>query len=114
MGNPFDTVLTEIDKMIAIIDQEEKKEWCESERAANHEEKESTEREIEGLTDTINELDDAINNPETGLIKMIADTEESITKNHDNQAEQTASRAEENRAYQTNIKNIVGAEELLT
>merc|ERR1719316_2638629 len=117
--NPFDTVLEEIDKMIAIIEDEEKadvenKEWCESERAANHEEKESTEREIEGLTDTINELDDAINNPETGLIKMIADTEESITKNHDNQAEQTASRAEENRAYQTNIKNIVVAEELLT
>jgi len=116
--NPFDTVLEEIDKMIAIIEDEEKadvenKEWCESERAANHEEKESTEREIDTLEETINTLDDAINNPETGLIVMIADTEKSIQENHDNQAEQTASRAEENRAYQTNIKNIVVAEELL-
>merc|ERR1719424_943552 len=45
---------------------------------------------------------------------MIADTEESLKVNHDDQVESTTTRAEENRAYQTDIKNIVVAEELLT
>merc|ERR1719428_2586328 len=116
--NPFDTVLEEIKKMIEIIDQEakadlEQKEWCESERAEYHERKEKTERSIEDLKETINTLDDEINNPETGLLKMIADTEASIKENHDSQVEQTTDRGEENRLYQEEIKNIQVTKELL-
>merc|ERR1719428_529476 len=116
--NPFDTVLEEIKKMIEIIDQEakadlEQKEWCESERAEYHERKEKTERSIEDLKETINTLDDEINNPETGLLKMIADTEDSLKQNHDSQVEQTTDRGKENRLYQENIKNIQVTKELL-
>merc|ERR1719473_1963749 len=110
--NPFDTVLEEIKKMIAIIEEEEEadvkqKEWCESERAENHENKESTEREIDGLEETINTLENDI----TGLIESIAETEKSLKENHASQTEETATRSEENRAYQTNIKNIVSVQE---
>jgi len=116
--NPFDTVLEEIKKMIAIIDEEEKadveqKEWCISEREENHENKETAERNIQTLKEEIDKLDDTINNEETGLLAMIADTEKSLQENHDNQVEETSDRAEENRLYQTNIKNIQTAKELL-
>lgn len=108
--NPFDTVLEEIKKMIVIIDEEakadlEQKEWCESERAEYHQRKEDTERSISELEEKINTLDDTINNPETGLLKMIADTEESLKQNHESQTEQTTDRGKENRLYQENIKN---------
>merc|ERR1719420_2055693 len=117
--NPFDTVLAEIKKMIEVIEQEEKadkeqKEWCESERAEYHEKKEETKRQIKDLEETINTLDDEINNPEDGLLVMIANTEGDIKTNHDNQVEQTSDRAGENRAYQANIKNIQVVKKLLT
>jgi len=116
--NPFDTVLDEIKKMVDVIHQEEEadkenKEWCESERTEYHENKEKAERSIEELKETINTLDDAINNPETGLIAMIAETEQSLTNNHDDQAESTTTRGQENQLYQADIKNLVTAEELL-
>eukprot|EP00746_Dinoflagellata_sp_MGD_P152888 gnl/MRDRNA2_/MRDRNA2_83946_c0_seq1.p1 gnl/MRDRNA2_/MRDRNA2_83946_c0~~gnl/MRDRNA2_/MRDRNA2_83946_c0_seq1.p1 ORF type:complete len:768 (-),score=287.21 gnl/MRDRNA2_/MRDRNA2_83946_c0_seq1:27-2033(-) len=117
--NPFDTVLEEIEKMIAIIDEEakadlEQKEWCASEREEYHQRKEDTERAISELEEKINTLDDTINNPETGLLKMIADTEESLKQNHESQTEQTTDRGKENRLYQENIKNIQVVKELLT
>merc|ERR1719197_697076 len=116
--NPFDTVLEEIAKMIKLIDEEQKadeeqKEWCETEREENHKKKEEKEKKIEDLKAKIEELVDRIDNPETGLKAMIKQTEEDLKKNHDDQVAETASRAEENKAYQTNIKNIVVAEGLL-
>merc|ERR1719316_980225 len=116
--NPFDTVLEEIKKMIVIIDEEakadlEQKEWCESEREEYHKRKEDTKRAIADLEETINTLDDEINNPETGLLVMIADTEESLKQNHESQTEQTTDRGKENRLYQENIKNIQVVKELL-
>merc|ERR1719262_726544 len=44
---------------------------------------------------------------------MIKENEDSLKQNHDNQVTQTAERAEANRAYQTNIKNVVVAQGLL-
>merc|ERR1719217_1220721 len=116
--NPFKTVLDEIDKMIALIDEEQKsdeeqKEWCETERDENHKKKEEKEAKIEDLNAKIEELVDRIDNPETGLKAMIKQTEEDLKKNHDDQVSETASRQEENKAYQINIKNIVTAEGLL-
>merc|ERR1711937_131021 len=66
-------------------------------------------RSIKGLEETINTLENDI----TGLHESIAEAEESLTQNHNAQAEETKSRSEENRAYQTNIKNIQTAKELL-
>jgi len=116
--NPFDTVLDEIKKMVEVIHQEEEadkeqKKWCEDERDESHKNKEKAERSIEELKETINTLDDAINNPETGLVAMIAETETSLQNNHDDQAESTTTRGQENQLYQADIKNLVTAEELL-
>merc|ERR1719163_2111473 len=116
--NPFDTVLEEIDKMIKLIDEEQKadeenKEWCETEREENHKKKEEKEKKIEDLKAKIEELVDRIENPETGLKVQIKQTEDDLKKNHEAQVTETAQRAEENKAYQMNIKNIVTAEGLL-
>jgi hypothetical protein len=104
--------------MIDVIDEEEKadvenKEWCETERDENHNNKETAEDNIKSLKETINTLDDEINNPETGLLAKIAETEDGIQKNHDDQATETADRQAENAIYQQNVKNIVAAEGLL-
>jgi chromosome segregation ATPase len=112
--NPFDTVLEEIKKMIAIIDEEakadeEQKIWCEEEREEYHKNKEETERSIGELKEKINNLENEI----TGLLEDIATTEEGLKTNHESQTEQTADRGEENRLYQENIKNIQVVKELL-
>merc|ERR1719161_2985699 len=104
--------------MIKLIDEEQKadeenKEWCETEREESHKKKEEKEAKIEDLKAKIEELVDRIDNPETGLKAMIKQTEEDLKKNHDDQVAQTSERAEENKAYQINIKNIVEAESLL-
>merc|ERR1719399_845342 len=116
--NPFTVVLDEIDKMIKLIDEEQKsdeeqKEWCETEREENHKKKEEKEKKIEDLKAKIEELVDRIENPETGLKVQIKQTEDDLKKNHDAQVTETAQRAEENKAYQMNVKNIVAAEGLL-
>jgi len=116
--NPFETVLTEIDKMIALIDKEQKADqdqfdWCESERSDSHEKKTKAEDEILALQDEIQTLDDSINNEETGFKAVIKAEQESLKNNLDSQGSETKERQAENTAYQTAIKNIVGAEKLL-
>merc|ERR1712146_183902 len=81
--NPFKVVLDEIDKMIKLIDEEQKadeeqKEWCETERDENHKKKEEKEKKIEDLKAKIEELVDRIDNPETGLKAQIKQTEEDL------------------------------------
>merc|ERR1712146_802566 len=81
--NPFKVVLDEIDKMIKLIDEEQKadeeqKEWCETEREENHKKKEEKEKKIEELNAKIEELVDRIDNPETGLKAQIKQTEEDL------------------------------------
>jgi len=117
-GNPFETVLTEIDKMKALIEEEakvdkEQLDWCTKEtetNEANLEEKKST---IETLEGTITELVNAIEDPETGLKKQIADTEESLEQNAESQATETANRKEANAVYQKNVADAVEAAALL-
>jgi hypothetical protein len=116
--NPFETVLKEIKKMIVIIDEEQKTDdeqlaWCGSEREEYHGNKEKAEASIEDLKAEIEKLDDSINNPETGFKASIKENEEMLQTNHDNQVEETTQRAEANKAYQTNVKNTVVAQELL-
>jgi len=116
--NPFATVLKEIEKMIALIEAEEKDDkknldWCKNETEVFEGKKSDAESQILDLKSAIQKLDDSINNPETGFIAMIKQNEDNLKKNHDNMVDTTTQRADENRAYQTSIKNIVAAEELL-
>merc|ERR1719388_678251 len=112
--NPFETVLKEIKKMIAIIDEEQKTDdeqlaWCGSEREEYHGNKEKAEASIEDLKAEIEKLDDSINNPETGFKASIKENEEMLQDNHNSQVEETSQRAEANKAYQTAVKNTVVA-----
>merc|ERR1719359_1062160 len=117
-GNPFTVVLAEIEKVLALIGEEgkvdkENLEWCNSEREENHKILEAHIEAISPLEQEIQALDILINDPETGLLAQIKNTEEALTANHENQVSETATRSEENLNYQTDIANIVEAEGLL-
>eukprot|EP00928_Gymnodinium_smaydae_P041589 TRINITY_DN28122_c1_g1_i1.p1 TRINITY_DN28122_c1_g1~~TRINITY_DN28122_c1_g1_i1.p1 ORF type:complete len:753 (+),score=189.42 TRINITY_DN28122_c1_g1_i1:46-2304(+) len=118
-GNPFNSVLEAISKMIALVDEEAKVDqkqfdWCEDERKTNGDNLQSKNDAISGLDGDITTLTSAINDPATGLKKQIEDTETSIDENMKNQRDETADRRTENKAYTKNIADIVEAESLLT
>merc|ERR1719454_266438 len=117
-GNPFTVVLEEIEKVLAIISEEgkvdkENLEWCNTEREENHKILEAHVEAIATLKQEIQDLDILINDPETGLLAQIKDTEDKLTANHESQVSETAKRSEDNLNYQTDIANIVEAEDLL-
>merc|ERR1719183_2373195 len=116
--NPFDTVLAEIEKVLGIIKKEgeadqDNLDWCNEERDNNDKSLEEKKSQISSLTDKIQKLDDDINLPETGLLAQIEATEDSLTRNHNNQVQSTKTRSEENLDYQGNIANLVEAERLV-
>jgi len=117
-GNPFTVVLAEIEKILAIISEEgkvdkENLDWCNAEREENHKILEAHIAAIETLGQEISDLDILINDPETGLLAQIKQTEDALTANHESQVSETTKRSESNLNYQTNIGNIVEAEGLL-
>jgi len=117
--NPFDTVLDEIDKMIELIGEEaaqdkENLDWCNKERKENKAELKQKKKDILGLEKEIDRLDDLINNPKEGLKVSIAEQEQKLVENNEAQKTETASRLEENIAYQKDVKNLVQAESILT
>jgi hypothetical protein len=116
--NPFDTVLTEIDKMIELIGEEgkadkENLDWCNKERKENKASLKEKKKEILSLEEKIDKLTKLIEDPETGLKKQIADEELSLVQNKEAQTKETAQRLEENVAYQADVKNLVKAESIL-
>jgi len=119
VGNPFDTVLDEIKKMLTLIDEEakrdkEQKAWCEQERDENNKLKEEElEPKIEKLENMIEKLEEDINAPEEGLKDSIKSTEGEINANREAQGEETAARKEENTAYQKSVRNFVDAQTIL-
>jgi len=111
-------VLDKIDEIIAIIDEEgetDKKnfDWCNTEREENHKVLTAHKEAIKTLKTEISDLEILIDDPETGLRTQIAETEQSIKDNHDSQVSKTAARGLENKDYQTSIKNIVAAQDVL-
>jgi len=117
-ANPFDTVLKEIKKMIGLIAEEGKSDkenldWCNKERDENEASLKEKKAEILALEEKIDKLTKEIEDPETGLKKQIADTEESLVQNKEAQTTETADRLEENVAYQKDVKNLVAAESIL-
>lgn len=117
-GNPFDTVLSEIDKMLEVIVEEgkvdkENLDWCNSERTDNDASLDDKKDQISTLEGAIDDLTDTIENPETGLKVMIDQTNDALKGNVEAQVKQTKNRKEENKAYQQNIRTLVKAEEIL-
>jgi len=118
-GNPFAEVLDQIEKMLKLNEEEGKSDkenldWCNEERTTNDEKHSEKVDQIDTLTGEIEELNTTINDPETGLKKQIKSTEESLSMCIEAQKTETKDRMEANSAYQTDIKNLVSAEEILT
>jgi len=116
--NPFKVVLEEIEKMIALIAEEgttdqEKHDWCVTERQNKDVELGDAKSQITTLEAQIGELHIAIEDPETGLLVTIKNTEDSLTSNREDQKSQTEARTKENLVYQANIQTLVEAEDLL-
>lgn len=117
-SNVFDTVLTEIDKMLGVIVKEgkadkENLDWCNSERTENDEQLSNRNNEIDALNGDIDELDTTINDPTTGLKFQIKSTETGLAENVDAQKKQTEERRDANMAYQQDVKNLVAAQSIL-
>jgi len=116
--NPFDVVLAEIKKMVALIAEEgtadkQQLEWCNVERTATTRTIEEKGAEILRLNGAIAALESDIEAPEVGLKAMIASTEQSLETNFQSQKDQSEQRTEENQAYQADIANLQSAQELL-
>jgi len=116
--NPFDKVIKEIESMLKLIVEEgeadqKQLDWCDSEREANDEELNKRTDQIETLEGEIDDLDDQINNPETGLIAQIKSTEEDITENQETQASERKTRNEEHTVYLEETSNCKSAEAIL-
>jgi len=90
-----------------------KLDWCDEEREANDSELEKRTDQIETLEGTIDDLDDQINNPETGLIAQIKSTEEDITENQATTASETKTRNEEHAVYLEETASCKTAEDIL-
>lgn len=117
-GNPFNKVEQELDQMLSLIHEEEKadveqKDWCDSERAENHEQlaaKKDNKEELEGAKAT---LQDVIGHPKTGLKTLLVEEQAKLAENRKAQADETEDRGLENAMYQGNIKNLVDTQKTL-
>jgi hypothetical protein len=117
-GNPFETVLVEIEKMVKLAESEGKEDkknldWCKSERDENNENLQDRKDDILSLEGETDKLDTTINDPVKGLKEQLKSTEASLVQNNEAQISQTKQRTEENVAYQADIRNLVNADDLL-
>jgi len=117
-GNPFATVLTEIEKMITLIDAEEAQDtkelnWCNAERETNDATLEQKVIDISTIETQITDLTNPIEDPETGIKKQIGDTEQSLETNSENQKAETTARREATSTYSQAITHSVEAQSLL-
>jgi hypothetical protein len=116
--NPFATVLKTIEQMLKVIEDEgladqAKYDWCKDERKTKNEELENLATTIGGIKGAVAKLDAAINDPAIGLKATIAQTEEDLKQNVQDQKDKTAIRTKENMKYQKDIHNLVEAADLL-
>jgi len=117
-GNPFKTVLAEIEKMKKTIVAEaaadqENKVWCEKERSNSKNDLEAKNSEITNLKEAIDKVDESINDPKTGFKQMIKEKDAALLQNQEGQVEQTKTRNQENAAYQEDVRNLSDAEDIL-
>jgi len=117
-GNPFVEVLAEIEKMLDLIVEEGKQDkenldWCNTERDDNDASLTEKINQIDTLNGEIETLEETIDDPETGLKAQIKEAEASLLSCVKSQKTETAERTEANLLYQTDIKNLVAAEDIL-
>merc|ERR1719201_3067582 len=117
-GASFDMIFEEIDKVLKVMAEEGEADktnldWCNAEREENHETLENHIKAITLLEQEVDELKDIIHNPETGLLAQIDEAQTSLKDNHDSMVTKTQERGAENKDYQSNIKNIVAAQDVL-
>merc|ERR1740116_831178 len=117
--NPFAVVITEIEKMLKLLEMEEAAddeqfEWCNKERDDNEKSLKEKKSQIESLESDIEKLINRIEDPKTGLKVLIANDEQSLVENDASQKSETATRTDENLAYQKDIANLQEATTLLT
>jgi chromosome segregation ATPase len=117
-GNVFSEVITEIEDMLKLNEEEgkadkENLDWCNSEREENDGSLETLTNSISDLETTIDDLTTSIKDPETGLKAQIKNTEDSLLQCVQAQKTETKDRVEANSEYQVNIKNLVSAQEIL-
>jgi len=117
-GNAFTKVLESIEKMKELIVEEakvdkEQFDFCKEERKENNDKKDEKKEQIEDLESGIAELEKSIDDPETGLKAMIAESEESLEENSKSQSDETKARREENLLYQKSVSNTADAVEML-
>jgi 5-hydroxyisourate hydrolase-like protein (transthyretin family) len=117
-GNVFEEVLSEIDNMLKLNEEEgkadkENLDWCNSEREETDGNLEDLTNSITDLETTIDDLTTTIGDPETGLKVQLKNTEDSLLQCVQAQKTETKDRVEANSEYQVNIKNLVSAQEIL-
>lgn len=117
-GSPYSKVVSELDEMIELIHKEEaadtdQKNWCVEERSRSKEELSVKKTDKDGLESSMTELEDTINNVDTGLKTLIKAETAKLAENKKAQADEVEDRGLENVAYQSNIKNLVNSQKLL-
>merc|ERR1719276_559005 len=117
-GNPFTEVIGEIEKMLKLIVKEgeqdkENLDWCNTEREENDASLTEKINQIDTLNGEIDIVEETIDDPVTGLKTQIKETEESLETCVTSQKTETKDRTEANLLYQTDIKNLVAAEDIL-
>jgi len=117
-GNPFEIVFAKIDEIIKLIGEEGKADkqnldWCDAEREKNDKDLKEFTQNIETLVSEMDDIDVAINDPASGLLVQIKDSEKQHTENEESQAKETDMRGEENGRYQQNIRDLQEAQDLL-
>merc|ERR1719221_2334536 len=93
---------------------EEQLQWCRDERQENNKNLADAKAEIVSLEGQIADLEELIDHPQTGLKKMIADTEDSLEVNTKSQKDETEERTKDNLAYQEDISHLVEAQSLVS
>merc|ERR1740121_2686425 len=93
---------------------EEQLTWCRDERKINNKNLADKKAQIVTLNGEIATLVDTIDNPVTGLKKMIQDTEDGLAANQESQTKETQQRTEDNLAYQEDIAHLVEAADLVS
>jgi len=117
-GNPFTTILKQIDEMLDLIEKEGRADqdnlnWCNSERTDNDADLTDKNAQIDTLDGEIETLKTTIDDPETGLKTQIKSTEDSLITCVQTQKTETTDRVEANLMYQGDVKNLVAAEAIL-
>merc|ERR1719440_136834 len=117
-NNPFTVVFDEIDKMIDVIEEEQKADekkfdLCKKQTDEGEKALAETNDEIDNLEQGLDKLHEAINKHETGLKDQEALIEEAMQQNVRNQEESTSNRRQENMMYQKNVKELAMQAELI-